>query len=58
MIGVIICVPAGVTTAVAVEMRLQLTARFPGVEFAIVPAVHALAFECEPSSETSEGDES
>ena len=45
MIGVIICVPGDVTTAVAIEMRRQLTLRFPGVEFAVVPATHALAFE-------------
>ena len=47
MTGVILCVGGDVSVAVAVELRRQLTLRFPGVEFAVVPATHALSFEYE-----------
>ena len=57
MIGVILCVPADVSTAVAVEMRRQLTLRFPGVEFAVVPATHALSFEYQPNTHEGAPDE-
>lgn len=54
MIGVILCVGGDIEVATAIEMRRQLTLRFPGVEFAVVPAVHAMAFEFEQSEQETD----
>lgn len=42
--GVIVGAPSGVTHEMAGSMVETLRARFPGVEFAVVPGVSSVAF--------------
>lgn len=47
--GVIVGVSSTVTEAMAVEAREHLTARFPGVTFAVVAGAMSVAFPLPPS---------
>jgi len=53
--GVIIGAPSGVTHEMAASMVETLTARFPGVVFAVVPGVSSVAFNYATPSPDDEG---